>query len=187
LSAATRFDAIAPTQAWLERAVIGLNLCPFAKAVHSKGRIRWVQCDATEPAVLLQCLAAELQLLAATDPLDTDTTLLVHPFVLNDFLDYNDFLDVADAALDDLGLDGTLQIASFHPDYQFADSATGDVSNCSNRSPFPTLHLLREASIDAAVASLSDTGDAADIFERNIQTLEQLGWDGWRALRVGRD
>ena len=184
MSGATSFDALTPTQAWLERAVIGLNLCPFAKAVHSKGRIRWVQCDATEPKALLECLACELQHLAAADPLDIDTTLVVHPFVLNDFLDYNDFLDVADAALEDLGLDGTLQIASFHPHYQFADSAADDVGNCTNRSPYPTLHLLREASIDAAVASVPD---AADIFERNLRTLDSLGWDGWRALRVGRD
>lgn len=179
-------DAIADTQRWLERAVIGLNLCPFAKAVHSKGRIRWVLCDAQDTEGLLRCLVEELQLLAAADPADIDTTLIVHPQVLTDFLDYNDFLDVADAALAELELDGVLQVASFHPDYQFAGSEPDDIANCTNRSPFPSLHLLREDSIDAAVAS---TPDAADIYERNAETLERLGWDGWHALarRPGGD
>ena len=177
-------DAIAATQRWLERAVIGLNLCPFAKAVHTKGRIRWVLCDAQDTEALLRCLVDELLLLAAADPADIDTTLIVQPQVLADFLDYNDFLDVADAALAELALDGVLQIASFHPDYRFAGSGPDDVANCSNRSPFPTLHLLREDSIDAAVASVPD---AADIYERNAATLERLGWDGWNALGVGQD
>jgi hypothetical protein len=172
-------SAFAATQRWLERAVIGLNLCPFAKAVHSKGRIRWVLCDAQDTEGLLRCLVEELQLLAAADPAEIDTTLIVHPQVLTDFLDYNDFLDVADAALAELDLDGVLQVASFHPDYQFAGSEPDDIANCTNRSPFPSLHLLREDSIDAAVAS---TPDAAEIYERNAQTLERLGWDGWHAL-----
>ncbi|MDP1647297.1 MAG: DUF1415 domain-containing protein [Rubrivivax sp.] len=172
-------DAIADTRHWLEAAVIGLNLCPFARAVHANGQIRWVLSDARDPAALLADLVHELQLLAAADAQEVETTLLVHPQVLGDFLDFNDFLDVADAALVDLGLDGTLQIASFHPQYQFADSQPDDITNQTNRSPHPTLHLLREASIERAVASVPD---AADIYERNMQTLQRLGPAGWQAL-----
>ena len=172
-------NPIDATRDWLEKAVIGLNLCPFAKAVHGKGQIRWVLSDATEPAALLQQLKAELQHLAATDAAQTDTTLIVHPQVLQDFLDFNDFLGVADEALIDLRLDGVLQIASFHPDYRFADAPAGDMGHYSNRSPHPTLHLLREDSVDRAVAAVPD---AADIFERNIDTLRRLGLQGWRRL-----
>lgn len=169
------------TRHWLEQAVIGLNLCPFAKAVHLKQQIRWVQSDAHDAEGLLEDLVRELQLLAAADPEAIDTTLLVHPQALNDFLDYNDFLEVADAAIEELGLAGVLQVASFHPDYQFEGTAPDDVDNCSNRSPHPTLHLLREDSIDRAVAAFPD---AAEIYERNIETLRGLGSAGWRALML---
>ena len=171
--------AIAETSAWLEKAVIALNLCPFAKAVHTKGQIRWVLSDATDTAALLQQLTQELQFLAAADPQAVDTTLIVHPQVLQDFLDFNDFLGVAEDALAELGLEGVLQIASFHPDYQFADARADDIANFSNRSPHPTLHLLREDSITRAVQAVPD---AADIYERNIATLDKLGLEGWRAL-----
>ena len=167
------------TQAWLEKAVIGLNLCPFAKAVHAKGQIRWVQSAAEQPLALLKELVAELKLLAAADPELVDTTLLVHPLVLQDFEDFNDFLGVVEDALTDLGLDGVLQVASFHPQFQFADTAADDVSNATNRSPFPTLHLLREDSVERAVAAFPE---ADKIFERNIQTLQTLGAEGWRRL-----
>ncbi|MEX8518047.1 MAG: DUF1415 domain-containing protein [Leptothrix sp. (in: b-proteobacteria)] len=170
---------IAATQTWLERAVIGLNLCPFAKAVHVKQQIRYVVSPATTPEALLQQLIDELQRLADTDPEQVEMTLLMHPHVLKDFLDYNDFLDVADAAIDELDLAEELQIASFHPDYQFADSEPDDIENFSNRSPYPTLHLLREASIDQAVAAFPD---AADIYQRNIETLQKLGHAGWKKL-----
>ena len=172
-------NAIEDTRHWLEAAVIGLNLCPFAKAVHGKGQIRWRLSDAREPKALLADLVQELQFLATADAQAVETTLLVHPHVLDDFLDFNDFLDVADAALVDLGLDGTLQIASFHPQYRFADSEPDDITNHSNRSPHPTLHLLRESSIARAVASVPD---AADIYERNLETLRGLGHAGWQAL-----
>jgi hypothetical protein len=172
-------NAIDETQAWLEKAVIGLNLCPFAKAVHGKGQIRWVLSEATTAEALLAELMAELQTLAAADPERIDTTLLIHPQVLGDFLDYNDFLDVADAALEELGLEGTLQIASFHPRYQFAGTEPDDAGNLINRSPYPTLHLLREASVDRAVAAYPE---AEAIYERNIETLQALGADGWRQL-----
>jgi hypothetical protein len=170
---------LAATRDWLEKAVIGLNLCPFAKAVHTKGQVRWVVSDATTPDDLLVELEAELQHLAATEPETTDTTLLIHPGVLHDFLDFNDFLGAADALLERLGLDGTLQIASFHPRFQFAGTLPGDISNCTNRTPFPTLHLLREASIDRAVEAFPD---AEAIYERNIEMLQKLGAAGWAAL-----
>ena len=172
-------DPIAATRRWLQRAVIGLNLCPFAKAVHVKDQIRYVLSEATTPEQLLEDLAAELAWLAETDPAVVDTTLLVHPRVLADFDDYNDFLDQADAAVDALGLEGEIQVASFHPDYRFAGSADHDPGNCTNRSPYPMLHLLREASVDRAVAAFPDP-DA--IVERNIEAMDRLGVEGYLRL-----
>jgi hypothetical protein len=174
-------NAIATTRHWLEQVVIGLNLCPFAKAVHLKQQIRWVESPARDAESLLVDLVRELQFLAAADPEAVDTTLLIHPHALNDFLDYNDFLDVADAAVEKLGLGGVLQVASFHPDYQFEGTDRDDAGNLSNRSPYPTLHLLREDSIDRAVAAFPD---AATIYERNIEALQRLGVERWRALMV---
>ena len=170
---------IIATRVWLEKAVIGLNLCPFAKAVHVKGQIRYTVSNAHTPPDLVRDLVQELQHLAATDAEQTDTTLLIHPHVLSDFLDYNDFLDTADEVIDELNLAGEIQVASFHPQYQFAGTEADDISNYSNRSPYPTLHLLREASIDKAVAAFPE---ADDIFETNIATLEKLGHDGWAKL-----
>ena len=171
--------AVHTTQRWLERAVIGLNLCPFAKAVHLKQQIRWATSAATDTRTLRADLVRELEWLRDTPAEQTDTTLLIHPHVLGDFADYNDFLDVADEAIAELGLEGEIQIASFHPDYQFAGTESGDVENFSNRAPFPTLHLLREASLDKAAAAFPD---AADIYERNIETLRRLGEAGWAKL-----
>ncbi|NUO74993.1 MAG: DUF1415 domain-containing protein [Lysobacter sp.] len=172
-------EPIVATRRWLERAVIGLNLCPFAKAVVAKGQVRYVLSAATTPEALLEELAYELVRLQQTEPDQVDTTLLIHPQVLTDFLDYNDFLDTADAAVEALELEGEIQVASFHPDYQFADTAYDDVGNCSNRSPYPMLHLLREASVERAVAAFPDP---EVIVERNLETLEQLGIEGWRKL-----
>jgi uncharacterized protein len=172
-------DAISDTRAWLERAVIGLNLCPFAKAVHHKGQIRWVLSGATTPQALLQTLTEELHTLQAADPEQVDTTVIVHPLVLQDFYAFNDFLADADDVLVGLQLDGILQIASFHPEYQFADVAPEDISNHTNRSPHPTLHLLREDSVDRAVAAYPN---AEAIYERNIETLRGLGHKGWDQL-----
>lgn len=172
-------NEIEATKDWLEKAVIGLNLCPFAKAVHVKKQIRWVCSAAQTPAALLHDLQAELQLLNEADAQQIDTTVLIHPQLLHDFLDFNDFLDLADALLQDMHLDGTLQIASFHPQYQFAGTAADDISNYGNRAPYPTLHLLREDSVARAVAAFPE---AEEIFERNIQTLQQLGLVGWQAL-----
>lgn len=176
-------EVLRETREWLEKAVIGLNLCPFAKAVHVKGQIRWVVSPATTPETLLQTLADELQHLQASDPAEVDTTLLIHPGVLADFLDFNDFLGAAEALVEDLGLDGELQVASFHPQFQFAGTSPDEPGNFSNRSPYPTLHLLREASVEAAVQAFPD---AAQIYERNIETLEHLGPAGWAALLKAR-
>ena len=170
---------IANTQRWIERAVIGLNLCPFAKAVHVKNQIRYVVSSATTPEALLQHLINELELLAETSAEKIDTTLLIHPQVLGDFLDYNDFLEMADETLEELDLAGELQIASMHPQYQFADTQPDDMENFTNRSPYPTLHLLREASVDKAVEAFPE---AEQIFEKNIATMNKLGHEGWDKL-----
>ena len=175
----TEQDPIAATQRWLERAVIGLNLCPFAKAVHMKRQVRFVLCEATEVDALRETLAAELLLLRDTPAEDVDTTLIVHPHVLRDFLDYNDFLDEADALVAAMDLEGVLQVASFHPQYRFAGTAPDDVENFTNRSPYPTLHLLREDSVARAVQAFPDPDV---IVERNVETLRKLGVDGWRKL-----
>jgi hypothetical protein len=172
---------IATTEAWLERAVIGLNLCPFAKAVHIKKQIRYVVSPATNAEELLAEVMRELEVLAESSAEKIETTLLIHPHALNDFLDYNDFLEVVDGALEDMELDGELQVASMHPDYQFADTALDDITNYTNRSPYPTLHLLRESSIEKAVAAFPE---AEQIFEKNIETMKALGQAGWEALQV---
>ena len=172
-------DATSATRHWLEKAVIGLNLCPFAKAVYLKQQIRWVESPAVDSAALLREFERELTRLASSDPSIHDTTLLIHPHVLTAFLDYNDFLDEADAAIRRLGLDGVIQVASFHPQYQFAGTAPDDVGNLTNRSPHPMLHLLREDSIARAVEAFPD---AASIYGRNIETLRRIGTDGWDAL-----
>jgi hypothetical protein len=172
-------EIVAATQVWLERAVIGLNLCPFAKAVHVKKQIRYAVTAAQTADELLAELEHELQLLAGTDPKLLDTTLLIHPQAMVDFLDFHFFLAEADALIRKLGFDGVFQIASLHPQYEFAGSEPDEIENFTNRSPYPMLHLLREASIDRAVAAFPD---AAGIFEKNIETLNRLGHEGWRRL-----
>ena len=167
---------------WLERAVIGLNLCPFAKGVHAKGQIHYAVSAATDAVALAQDLRRELADLAAAPAEVRDTTLLMAPDCLQEFLEFNDFLGVAEDVLEELDLDGTLQIASFHPQFQFAGTDAGDVTNCTNRAPYPTLHLLREDSIDRAVQAYPE---AEAIYERNMKVLGQLGMPGWQALDVG--
>ena len=171
--------AVADTVRWLERAVIGLNLCPFAKAPHIKGLIHYEVSQATDLDGLRDELSQALQALAALPAEARETTLLIVPQLLHDFLDFNDFLDEADGALHELGLEGEFQIASFHPGYQFAGTEPDDITNFTNRSPHPTLHLIREASIDKAVAAYPD---AAEIFERNMAVLRRLNHEGWRRL-----
>lgn len=172
-------EAIRATRLWLERAVIGLNLCPFAKAVHRKGQIRYAVTAAVTPDELLAELERELRLLAQCDPALVETTLLVHPHAMTNFLDYHFFLDEANALLRRLELAGVLQVASFHPKYEFAGSAPDDRANYTNRSPHPMLHLLREASIDRAVAAYPNSSEITD---RNIQNLRSLDDRSWRLI-----
>jgi len=169
------------TRAWVEHAIVGLNLCPFAKAPMVKGQIRYVVSETTDPRTLLDELCAQMEALVATDPSEVETTLLIHPNALGDFLDFNDFLEAAEAALVELGHEGVLQIASFHPDYQFDGTDSDDLGNASNRAPYPTLHLLREASVERAVEAFPE---AETIFENNLRTLEALGAEGWDTLRA---
>ena len=174
---------ISETRTWLEVVVIGLNLCPFAKAVHVRQQIQFIVSDATTPEALTNDLTQQLLFLSECDASLVDTTLLILPMMLQDFLDYNDFLDHADRLLIDLQLDGVLQIASFHPQYQFAGTQADDITNYTNRSPYPMLHLLRESSIDRAVEAFPD---ANEIVERNLATLQRLGHSGWAALGLAR-
>ena len=171
---------LAETRAWVDRAVIGLNLCPFAKAPQVKGQVRYVVSSASDPAALLSDLIGELEKLAEANPNRIETTLLIHPQVLGDFAEYNDFVAVVEDTVAELDLEGILQVASFHPDYHFDGTAPDDVSNATNRSPYPTLHLIREASIDRAVASFPE---AEAIYEVNIATMQKLGPDGWAVLQ----
>jgi ATP-independent RNA helicase DbpA len=175
---------LAATRSWLERAVIGLGLCPFAKGVHAKGQIGFVVSAAQSAQELLVDLARELRTLSAADPELVDTVLLVAPRVLGNFLDYNAFLARANAELEALGLAGELQIASFHPDYEFGDAEPNDAAHLSNRSPYPMLHLLREASVTRAVAAFPE---AAEIYEKNVATLRALGHEGWQRVLAGGD
>lgn len=175
----TESQAIAATRIWVDKAVIGLNLCPFARGPQLAGQVRYAFSDARDADALVEALAREATALMDADPARLETVLLVHPYVMQDFLDYNDFLDIADATLDALGYTGELQVASFHPDYQFEGTGRDDVENYSNRSPFPTLHLLREESVERAVEQDPDTDL---IYERNIVTLKRLGKEGWDAL-----
>lgn len=174
---------LSDTRIWLERAVIGLNLCPFAKGVHVKGQIHYAVSAAISPQDLLEDLKKELNDLVALDSIVRDTTLLIAPDFMADFLDFNDFLLKVDKVLRGCKLDGIIQIASFHPQFQFAGTEVDEITNYTNRAPYPTLHLIREASIDRAVEAFPQ---AETIFEANMQTLEELGHAGWEALEVGR-
>lgn len=179
-------EIVAATREWLEKAVIGLDLCPFARAVYIRDQIRFAVSEAETPEDLLEHLVGELRHLAAVSPEETDTTLIIHPWVLEDFLDYNDFLDDAEAAVAALGLEGEIQVASFHPHYQFEGTGPDDIENYTSRSPYPMLHLLREASVERAVAAFPDT---SRIYEKNIETLRRMGHEGWERLglrAVGR-
>lgn len=170
---------IVKTQKWLEKAVIGLNLCPFAKAVHIKNQIRYVVTEAKTEEELVGILIRELQYLTQVSPEQVDTTLIIHPEIFHEFLDYNDFLSVADGAIEELKLDGIVQIASFHPQYQFAGTDPDDITNYTNRSPYPMLHLLREASLSKVLETFPNP---ESIPEKNMQTLNDLGIEGWKKL-----
>lgn len=172
-------EVIAATREWIEKAVIGLNLCPFAKSVYVKNQVRIVVSSARHIDGFLEDLDRELDHLAEVDPEVTDTTLLIHPTLFPDFLDFNDVHQIADEAVAEHDLEGVIQIASFHPEYQFEGTEPDDITNYTNRAPFPTLHLIREESLDRAVEAFPD---AEMIYERNMETLRKLGLAGWLAL-----
>jgi hypothetical protein len=172
-------EIISVTRRWVEKSVIGLNLCPFAENPYRGNRVRFTVSEQYTTAGLLEDLRVELRALADAEPQDCETTLLIHPWVLADFIEYNDFLEVCDTTVADLNLEGEVQVASFHPQYQFADSQPDDIENYTNRSPYPMLHLLREASVERAVEAV---GDTQEIYRRNIRTLRALGHAGWQRL-----
>jgi len=175
-------DVVRDTRHWLERAVIGLNLCPFAKAVHVKGQVHYAVSGATHPRQLLEDLATEVEALVASQPAQRETTLLIVPACLRDFLEFSDFMAQADRLIRKRGLEGVIQLASFHPSFEFADSGPQDIANFTNRSPYPTIHLLREASIERAVQAFAQP---ESIYEANMETLRRIGPEGWAALGVG--
>ena len=172
---------VARTRRWIERAVIGLDLCPFARLPHDAGSIGYVVSGARTDDELVRDLEREALRLVASDPNELETTLLIHPHALADFLEYNDFLDVAEALLEALDLADEIQIASFHPHYRFADTAADAIENFTNRSPFPMLHLLRCSSVERAIAAF---GDTERIYTANIATLRRIGRLGWNTLDV---
>ena len=175
----TEEEILATTKHWLEAAVIGLNLCPFAKVVYVKNQVRLVVSKARHADNLLEELDRELDLLVATPASEIDTTLLIHPTLFDDFLDFNDFLGIAEGVVEEHGLEGVIQLASFHPKFQFDGTEVDDISNYTNRAPFAILHLLREDSVDRAVEAFPQ---ADAIFDTNIATLEKLGLAGWKSL-----
>lgn len=177
----TENEVLLATRIWLEKLIIGLNLCPFAKAVYAKNKIRYIVSEVSNKNFLIATLKEELLLLKEMPIEEVETTLLIHPYVLQDFLEYNDFLNTADELLEELELDGYIQIASFHPDYQFAEMDSEDITNYTNRSPFPMLHLLREESVDKAVEAFPE---AEQIYEKNIETMEHLGKEGLEQLNI---
>lgn len=181
MPAPTDAQVIEATRIWLEKAVIGLNLCPFAKSVYVKDQVRFVVSRARHLDAFLEELDAELDFLASADPEAVDTTLLIHPTLFPDFLHFNDMVGMAEAAVPEHELEGILQVASFHPDFQFEDTAPEDMGNYTNRAPYPTLHLIRESSLEKAVAAYPDP---EAIYERNIETVEKLGLEGWKALGI---
>jgi uncharacterized protein len=170
------------TRNWLERAVIGLNLCPFAKAVHVKEQVHYAVSAASDARQVLEDLRLEIKALVALDAAVRDTTLLIVPGCLHDFLEFNDFIGQGERLVRKLRLEGVIQLASFHPAFQFAGSEPSDIANFTNRSPYPTIHLLRESSIDRAVAAIAQP---EAIYDANIETLRRLGPQGWADLNVG--
>jgi hypothetical protein len=175
----TDAQIIALTRAWLEEAVLGLNLCPFAESVHRNNQIAYYVSRADNEATLMEDLILAIDALLSSDPAKIDTAFLIHPFALNQFEEYNEFIGWTMSFLEESSLEAVLQIASFHPEYRFAGTPADDITNCTNRSPLPMLHLLRESSVDAALTALPQ---AAQLVEKNLDTLRNLGAAGWNAL-----
>lgn len=170
---------IALTRAWLEEAALGLNLCPFAESVHRNNQIAYYVSRAENESVLMEDLVLAIDALLDADPAKTDTAFLIHPFALQNFEEYNEFIGWTMNFLEESSLEAVVQIASFHPEYRFAGTSADDITNCTNRSPLPMLHLLRESSVDAALTALPE---AAQLVEKNLDTLRNLGTAGWNAL-----
>ena len=170
---------IALTRAWLEEAVLGLNLCPFAESVHRNNQIAYYVSRAENESILMEDLVLAIDALLDADPAKTDTAFLIHPFALQNFEEYNEFIGWTMNFLEESSLEAVVQIASFHPEYRFAGTSSDDITNCTNRSPLPMLHLLRESSVDAALTALPQ---AAQLVEKNLDTLRNLGAAGWNAL-----
>ncbi|HVE53106.1 MAG TPA: DUF1415 domain-containing protein [Ramlibacter sp.] len=173
--------AVADMQRWLERAVVGLNLCPFAKAVLVKQQVHFAVATVDDPEAILDAFERELHALVAIDAQERDTTLLVIPQGMDDFLAFHDLAQRAERLVRKRGCEGVVQVASFHPRFVFAGTQEDDITNFTNRAPYPTLHLLREESVDRAVAAFPD---ASAIYEANQETLRRLGPQGWKALDV---
>lgn len=182
-AAASSQRVIDDTRRWLERAVIGLNLCPFAKAVQGRGLVHFAVSGEPVFAPVLQDLERELVELIQTPADVRETTLLILPSGFEEFLMFNELVRNGERLIARRKLEGVIQLASFHPAFVFAGSDDDDLSNCTNRSPYPTLHLLREESIGRAVAAFPRP---ESIYEANVQTLKRLGADGWLGLGVGR-
>ena len=172
-------EILSKTRHWLEKAVIGLNLCPFAKAVYVKNQMRLVVSHARHADDLLEELDRELDLLVATPVEELETTLLIHASLFEEFLDFNDFLEIAEGVVDEHGLDGVVQLASFHPQFQFEGTEPDDIGNFTNRAPFAILHLLREESVGRAVETYPEVDT---IYQNNIKTMQKLGHEGWKTL-----
>ena len=168
----TSAQIIEQVSCWLETLVIGEGLCPFARQPYQAGRIRFVVSRAEDEETLLIELLRELLYLRETPREEAETSLLILPQMLQDFLDYNDFLDPVDALLEQEQMGGEFQIATMHPNYQFADTDFDDAQNYSNRSPYPILHLLREESLSHA---LEQFPHPEQIPERNIRHMQSLG------------
>lgn len=170
---------IARTRYWVKRVVVELNLCPFARKPYEGEQVRYVVSEAAQPVVLLEDLNTELEHLRETDEKDVETTILILPYMLQDFLDYNDFLGMVDTLIDEGGYTGEFQVASFHPNYQFAGTHADDAENYTNRSPYPMLHLLRSSGMARAIDGYARPDK---IPERNIRTMEKLGAEHMRKL-----
>ncbi len=167
-----KVQVIETTKRWLESFVIGLNLCPFAKHPFRNNKIRYVVFEDSDLEKLTETLLIEANELVATTPSVLETTLIILPESLEKFEEYLDYLNMADFIFEEVDLDGVIQIASFHPDYQFDETEITDVENYTNRSPYPMFHLLREDSVTRALEAYPEVGD---IPENNIDTMNKLG------------
>ncbi len=172
-------QCVSEAKAWFERVVLGLNLCPFAHQPAKNNTVRWVAFTESQDKSLLECIEEEIVQLQSTDASTLETTLIVVPKGFEDFYFFNDTLAFIDDWLDKEEWSGFVQVASFHPEYQFADSQPGDAENLTNRSPYPIFHLLRESSLSEVIDNGADTGS---IPERNIVVMSELSYQEKKRL-----